>query len=308
MRKTAAITAICLATCLSARNAFAFDGLTDAPGSHMESLRSCLSALFGARPHIPLAGKPMPVYGIVDYRWDSYSAIDLLSDASRDFDLYYSGSAWAHARTRDFDYGKNRSPEGLKAIEARALFDYVRFVGRWMARVRESFLQGRDAEAAYLLGALCHSYQDLWSDRGLTDGMRKALARQYGTDIDREPSRFADQAKRLPAWLAALPDVLGPAAGHAYLEFMTSGTDPSRPTEAKRDKLLKGKRDLYLQAFQYSFFAPDGMECLRYLDSISWDVENLDALLSDGQALEQASALKGPAELVAFLEARGYRF
>jgi hypothetical protein len=308
MRNSAAKAAIlALAIMAAAPAAFAFDGSTDDPGSHMESLRSALAELYGLSLSAPLKLKNSS-FASPAYRWGTYRATDLLSDASRDADWYFFGEQAAHAQTNEFDYGKKRGPESLKAIESKALFDYIAFMNGWLNKARAAFKSGDAEKGLYYVGFTTHCYQDLWAHRGITNGMHKALQKYMGLDVDRNPAREAEMKTKLALWLTAMPDILGPEASHRYLDAVLSDPKMERPSLSKRAKMLGRRRDVFWEGTMYAVFQGDSKSSMRYMQEIEWDADALSAILVDPEAFALAAALENPEEIAVFLESRGYAF
>ncbi|HCM28443.1 MAG: hypothetical protein A2Z99_09125 [Treponema sp. GWB1_62_6] len=308
MIRIARIAAGVSALTFACASAWSFEGFSDAPGSHMETMKTALVAVYRAPSSRPVLVKTMPVFGLKTYEWEAYRAADLLSDASRDIDSHFFGILYPHAQTKSFPYSRPLDAVRLRAIEEEALFDYVVHMGTWIDRVRRGFAAGDDREAGYLLGVLAHSYQDLWAHRGITNEMHKALLAHEGIDVDRDSGRVLEMRERLSAWLADLPAILGPEAGPAFLAFLRSDAEIAPFPESERKKLLGRGRDIFVHGIGFVLFTSSSVNSLRHRADIEWDVDVLDGLLRDGEALDAASRLSGPAELAAFLEARGYDF
>jgi hypothetical protein len=307
MRPAAALLSVAYA--LTAAAAFAFDAQSDGPGSHLEATRTALAAVYRVPlGKMELAGT-MPVYGIADFAWDVYRPADLLADASRDIDFYFYGPDYAHAQSPGFDPGRAWTAAELQAVEAAALYDYLKFFASWLDHARLLLADPeRRADGAYLLGVLFHSYEDLWAHRGITNEMHKALAKYRGLDVDRAPDRVLELRERLAAWLADLPALLGDQAGPAFLAFLRSPGAVARPGRADRNRLLGRGRDIFWQAVAIDVFGAAPEASLRWRAAIEWDTDSLDRLLRDGAGLAAAAALPTPEALAGFLIARGYRF
>jgi hypothetical protein len=297
--------AFVLAVLAACPAAFAFDGASDEPGSHMNSLRSALAALYGLDLPPPVRTKSGSA---PEYAWNPYRATDLMADAARDADWYFFANQAAHAQTPEFDYGKKRGPENLKAIESKALFEYVKFVDAWLKKARAAFTAGRVDEGLYYVGFLTHCYQDLWAHRGITNGMHKALLSRRRLDVDRDPAREAEMESRLADWLTAMPEMLGSEAARPYLDALLSNPVLARPSLAKRAKMLGRRRDIFWEGTMYAIFQGDPKSSLNYLEEIEWDADGLRAIILDPEAFALATALEKPEELAIFLESRGYSF
>jgi hypothetical protein len=308
MHNSAAKAAIlALAIMASAPAAFAFDGSTDDPGSHMASLRSALAELYGLSLSAPLKLKNS-TFASPAYSWSAYRATDLLSDASRDADWYFFGDQAAHAQTDEFDYGKKRSPESLKAIESKALYGYIAFMNRWLTKARAAFKSGDAEKGLYYVGFVTHCYQDLWAHRGITNGMHKALLKYMDLDVDRNLAREEEMESKLALWLTAMPEILGSEASQCYLDAVLSNPTMERPSLSKRAKMLGRRRDVFWEGTMYAVFQGDPKSSLNYLQEIEWDVDALSAILVDPEAFALAAALENPEEIAVFLESRGYVF
>lgn len=304
-RFSARIAAIALGLLAASPAASAFDGASDEPGSHMNSLRGALSGLYGLFLPAPARTKGGSA---PEYSWNPYRATDLMADAARDADWYFFANTAAHAQTPEFDYGRKRGPDNLKAIESKALFEYVGFLDSWLRKAKAAFVAGRVDEGLYYVGFATHCYQDLWAHRGITNGMRKALLSRRGLDVDHDPGREAEMESRLADWLTAMPEMLGPEAARPYLDALLSNPAVARPSLANRAKMLGRRRDVFWEGTMYALFQGDPKSSLRYLDEIEWDADRLSAILLDPDALALATALGKPGELAIFLESRGYEF
>ena len=297
-----------VALALSGALVWSFEGFSNAPGSHMETMKTALVSVYRVQASTAVLAKTMPIFGLKTYRWDPYRAADLLSDTARDIDSYFFGTMYPHAQTKSFSYSRPLDSARLRALEEKALFDYVVHMGSWMDRVRQLFIKGDTREAGYLLGVIAHSYQDLWAHRGITNEMHKALLVHEGIDVDRASERVLEMRERLSAWLADLPAILGPESGPVFLAFLRSDAEIAPYPASERKRLLGRGRDIFLHGIIYVLFTSSTAKSLRYRADIEWDVDVLDTLLRDGEALNAASRLPGPSELSAFLQARGYDF
>lgn len=287
--------------------AAAFEGFIDAPGSHMEATRTGLHEAFQADFSLPTPVSTMPGYGITTYRWPSYKATDLMSDASRDIDSWFFGPLYPHAQTPEFNYRKAWTPEQLRKIELSAVWDYLRHMATWMARVEHLYQEGRKREATYLLGVLLHSYEDLWAHRGITNAMHLALLSVRGLDVDRAPERVSELRSRLSTWLPKLPSLLGDS-GPAFLAYLLSGQELEAPSTAERSRLLGRGRDIFVQGIVFKYLTRKDPVSLDWQSAIEWDVDCLDGILGDKSAYTAILAMGDRSELVPFLEARAYRF
>ena len=150
----------------------------------------------------------------------------------------------------------------------------------WTERVRGLYRSGDGRDATYLLGVLVHSYEDLWAHHGITDAMHLAYRPVAGRDldVDHDPARIAEERRRVAAWFAKLPALLGDQ-GHAFTAYLGSGAEVKPLSVAERNKLFGRRRDIFVQGIIFKFFTRSDAKCLRYRQAIEWDLNPLDEIL-----------------------------
>ena len=147
----------------------AFPGITDESGSHYDITRTALERSYASPFGEIVKERTVPLFGIESYEYLDPTPADIVCYSSGGPDLYFFGHLPPHSQTADYDYSIDRTQAELTALERDALDAYFLYCSRALRLLVYKLLSDDLREAAYLTGFFLHTYQDLFSHKGMTN-------------------------------------------------------------------------------------------------------------------------------------------
>jgi hypothetical protein len=293
---------------LAAAPIWGFPGLANEPGSHYDITKNALERSFGSSFGEIVKVRTVPLFGIERYEYIDPTLADIVCYGSGGPDLYFFGRLPPHSQTADYDYTVDRSPAELETLERDALDAYFLYCSRVLDLLGSHLRSGNLREAAFLTGFLLHTYEDLFSHRGITNAQHVYL-NEGGSNPDYDATSLAEARKETERFISGFPDNLPDRRARAAMRKVLTSPETVQVLSPREIRKLLGRgKDIYNEGIKYQLFTSGNEDAARYMDSIRWDHTAILEIFNTREGISLLTAYADDPDPDRLLNYCGYEF